>query len=769
MVHKTSTITNIISPAMKRHLREIDAPARFLLFLRPGVTKLDFIPVADTNQSGTNSLDEYQRVMDQAFDDALERIKQQGPQYLHDLRTLSLFELCHEVVTAAQGLAPHLQLDEQHVRAVAVRWLEQESLSLGDVPNSGKTGSRWRITPNKQAHLRFQDAIDWYAEHKCELPNPDLANDDRYRDYEELGVGRSRTSNTILKIPNSANRPNMVKPTNLKVFLAEHLFAYHQYAHSRTDNRNGAAQEPGLTFFFLPMKGLGQFRAAIDWVGIDFFQLSSHTIRNSLLEQASTLQRLGLESLFTQSLIRSFSTSLRQAFSDMQEGESKSSDALYQAFADLWWANEVHFSKVGQLQNRLIRAEGEDDSTWVTATEKPLPWNPNWSIYGGSFKNFLATAGNGHPELTYIKLNLSSLANPVNHTDHRISQLLASSSVGYRDLEKTINALPFDEVVFACYFFQPLAEDLAEWVDQLGDSVASILIEQTVQRTKIVRSRAKTLERAAHWLNGVMRSVGRVSAMESLEAAVDLLGDNHQSLESLRRVSNSLQLMVLVEACTGLLRLYGTIDEGDYAHLSEWFDQSSRAEWKTPAAFEIYQKSISHLVHAIGRARGHNTIHVLAAGKEIENGGNYTLDLDEIRFPPLSKAEKINEPILALLPALTEPLDNTFKYLEKNGSTRRNHPIRIEIEDRRQTEAPSILVNIGNPYFEDGDLPSTPGLVRAQELMEFTGLATIGTGEIRKVDGQNYYFVPVLLHPHRLAEKIDKLGETDEPGGWLCL
>lgn len=765
-MRKTSTITNIISPAMQRHMRVIEAPAHFLLVLRPGVTKLDFIAVANRNHAEMGSLDDYQRLMDLAFEEIQNEIKPGPDRSLPELsNTSSLFKLCHDVVTRAKTLEPRLEFSDQHVRAVAVRWLEQETLSLGKMLDSGEgVSARWRVEPNHQPFLRFQDAIDWYAKHDCSLPDARHDNPNRYvKDYGECGSGPYKT---ILIVPNSANRPNIVNHSNLKVFLAEHLLAYDQYVlHLGTTHADEPDGEPGLTFFLLPIKGLGQYRAAIDWVGIDGYKTNSEKIDGALSKQASKLQRLGLESLFTQSLIRSFSTSSRQAFSEAKEG-SKSSDGLYQAFADLWWANEVRFHKAGQLQKRLVRAEGEDDTTWAAPTNEPLSWSPGWSNYGGSFKGFLATAGNGHPELTYIKLDLSSFTNPANNTDNKIAQLLESSQLVYRDLEKTVEALPFDQVVFACYFFQPVEEDLAEWVDQLADSVVSILIEQTIQRTKIVRSRAKTLERAAHSLNGIMRSVGRVAAMDNLKLAMDRLEAGHQSLESLSRVSDSLQLMVLVEAYLGLLRLYGTIDAGDYAHLQKWFDESSRAVWKMPTAFAEYCKSISHLVHTIGNARGHKVIRVLAAGKEIENGGNCALDLDDVRFPPLSKAEKMNEPILALIPAITEPFDNSLKHCEKKGRLGRETPIRVEIEDRRQSEAPSILVNIGNP-FEGGDLPSTRGLVRAQELMEFTELATIGTGELKDVDGETYYFVPVHLHPQRLAERIDKLTEPDD-SGWLC-
>ena len=145
-MQKTSAISHIISPSMRRHMREISAPAHFLLLLKPGVTKIDFIAVADADQSHLASLDECRRVLDQAYEDLLAGIKREHSVDLSN--TEFLFALCRQVVTVARQLAPHLDLDEHLVRAVAVRWLEEESLSLGDAFNLPVSNpERWRSSP----------------------------------------------------------------------------------------------------------------------------------------------------------------------------------------------------------------------------------------------------------------------------------------------------------------------------------------------------------------------------------------------------------------------------------------------------------------------------------------------------------------------------------------------------------------------------------------------------------------------------------------------
>ena len=200
--------------------------------------------------------------------------------------------------------------------------------------------------------------------------------------------------------------------------------------------------------------------------------------------------------------------------------------------------------------------------------------------------------------------------------------------------------------------------------------------------------------------------------------------------------------------------------------MRKWFTETSRLEWEKPTAFEKYQKSVTHLARAIGGARGHIRIDIVVQGEKTEYTTGCELDLDELRFPPLAKGEKVNEPILALLPALTEPLENALNYLDKRRQLGSDTPIRIEIEDLRHTDAPCILVNIGNRFFDEDELPERHGLARAQQLMEITEVATISEGEKREVEGVLYYFVPVRLHPQRLAEAIDRQYEADDS---LCL
>jgi hypothetical protein len=750
MQHKSWTIASSISPAMRELMRRVEAAAHFLLLLRPGTTKLDFIAPGDCHNLDPPLLDQYQQIMDRAFDVKYREIVRDRTNVLSDLSNpRALFSICSEIAEVTRKVFPMGNLGGDYLSAVAGRWLEETPLMLGDVPESNaRAATRWRSEPAGRAQLRFQDALDWCAGYGYSLEAARTDNYERFRDYTKL------LSETVLKVPLSAGRPNLVTVDNLKVILAEHMLAYQTYIRS-------FARDSGLTFFFQPLKGLGQYRAAIDWVTVESIGGGpSHQTESRLNKEASPLQQRALELLFNQSLLRYFISSLRQALGSWEPGNEESSDNLRRVFADLWWANEVRFYRKGKFRNRLIRAESERDLTWKTSTIDGQPWTTNWIAYKGQNREFLTTSGKRHPELTHIRLNLAALADP-EKAESEIQLLLRESSVSRRDLADAIANLPFDEVVFAAYFVQPDAEDYLVWVDQLASSILRNLIEQMRQRRRIAQSRAEALEGAAHWINSLMRVSSREEAVRLIDRVLSDVGDGKpmdtEARTRLIKVRRSLVLQVLPESGTGVYRLIGMLRSENYDKLRNWFTETSKELWERPEAFDQYQRSITHLARAIGSALGHPDIIIRINGVETHYKGDCVLDTYELQFPPLSKAETDTESVLALLPALTEPLTNAILYLEKieqRVSIEYGElPIKLVIEDHRPSH---ILVKIGNPYFGTNEAPSLPGVSMTRRLMAYTKMADIDDRiEIAKENGQRYLWVSVRLHPQRLAELIE--------------
>jgi len=750
MQQKSWTIASIISPAMRELMRRVEAAAYFLLLLRPGTTKLDFIAPGDCQNLDLPLLDQYQQIMDRAFDVKYREIVRDRNNVLADLSNpQALFDLCGEIVEATARALPKGSLSCEYLSAVAGRWLEGTPLMLGDVPESNAlAANRWRCSPAGRAQLRFQDALDWSAGYGYSLDDARADNYDRFRDYAKL------LSETVIKVPLSADRPNLVTVDNLKLILAEHMLAYQTYTRS-------SARDSGLTFFFQPLKGLGQYRAAIDWVIVESGGGGpSHPTESRLNKEASPLQQRALELLFNQSLLRYFISSLRQALRGWEPGNEESSDRLRRVFADLWWANEVRFYRNGKFRNRLIRAESERDLSWNSSTVDGQPWTVNWTAYKSQYRDFLTTSGKRHPDLTHIRLNLRALVDP-EKAESELQLLLREAAISRRDLADAVQNLPFDEVVFASYFVQPAAEDYSVWVDQLASSILRNLIEQMRQRRRIAQSRAEALEGAAHWINSLMRVSGREEAVKLIDRVLhDLDHGKTWNLEArtrLIKVRRSLVLQVLPESGTGVYRLIGMLRSENYDKLRNWFTESSKELWKKPEAFDQYQRSITHLARAIGSALGHPDIIVRTKDSETHFIGDCVLDTYELQFPPLSKAETDTESVLALLPALTEPLTNAILYLEKiEQRVSREHgnlPIKLLIEDHRPSH---ILVKIGNPYFGTNEAPSLPGVSMTRRLMAYTMLADIDDRvEIVSENGERYLWVSVRLHPQRLAELIE--------------
>src|SRR5262245_48726407 len=107
MQHKSWTIASIISPAMRELMRRVEAAAHFLLILRPGTTKLDFFAPGDSQNLDLPLLDQYQQIMDRAFDVKYREIVRDRKNDLSDLcNPQALFDLCGEIVEATGKALP---------------------------------------------------------------------------------------------------------------------------------------------------------------------------------------------------------------------------------------------------------------------------------------------------------------------------------------------------------------------------------------------------------------------------------------------------------------------------------------------------------------------------------------------------------------------------------------------------------------------------------------------------------------------------------------
>jgi hypothetical protein len=645
-----------------------------------------------------------------------------------------LFEIVAE-------LAEESGLTRDELRSVALHWLRNRGLTLGNATlkqgGGSQTVAHWSFTEEPRPMLRFQDALDWAASF-----NSDLADMERERGDIELYSG---LNSTVLKIPMPAVRHNLVTGDTLEVFLAEHIVALDDDSLSNPDALRNF-KSPGLTFYMLPIRGLGQWRAAIDWIECNTSDGDGgrgNDLDDALRKQASRLSKAALEELLSLSLVNIFANSVRRSLAPFHYNLDKQREKLCEAFGLLWFSKEIRFFKDGMCLDLWRR----DPRTARLVSRKDLakdvtPARAEWEQIGGSYPGFFLCDKNRHPALTIIRLNLDPIIQSLKVQSDDVAVLKSDS--------------PYDAVEYECYFFDADKREIQRWADEIGARLHRISIEQNLRRMATDSDRAEIYEEIAHGWKGLLTMAGLADSRRTLRECMPSAGELSAPLT---KIFNTLTLLTTLEGSSGLFRLNGIVTHREFGRLKWWFTKDSLAAWNNPRkreeVFSLYRDSIVHLARSMGTALGRPWV-------EIELGGEKTLHQEpcyfeprELNFPPLSKSHG-NEPIFALLPALVEPLINAIRYLKEQAGHSATtewdrEPVRLVIEDCRDTPTPHILVRIGNRC-HDRHVKIPSGVKNTRHLMRMTRLATIIWGEAR--DG--YQWVTVRLHPQKLHLKIQQ-------------
>jgi hypothetical protein len=624
------------------------------------------------------------------------------------------------------------------LRGAAIHWLQSEGLSLGDLvatPKGQQKVPHWRGNNKERPLIRFQDAIDWAGRYGTNLKNMREVRGD-LTGYEKIGE-------TVLRVPKAATRADLITTENLHIFLAEHIISLSPRLLGRT-SLDEQIINSDLTFYCLPLRGLGQWRAGLTWMERE----SSAAARRkqsplavTLNQQASLLAKSMFEELFTSLLLNSFGASMRETLALVPSNDEDYLDRLSEAFSLLWWSEEILFFQKGRCVQHLRREE--------SGTLRPVPNPQSLGLHPSEWSSdktdgneaLLSLARDVDPLISYIKLNLKSLA---------------------LTKEMPKRGWPFDEIHYRCYLFSENYLEIQRWADHLKQ----LLEEHHLRLRALSNEGMKAYEGSAHLLKGSISITGYKDALNDLQQEYP---DIEQVPPATRKAENSLSLFSILEGSTGLLRLVGILNRNEYERLTHWFSQDSLRQWDKEEALDDYVSSITHLARAIGSAMGRPAFDIQINGGEFQQyKDEIRFDPYELNFPPLSRARK-DEPIFAILPALIEPLVNALSYLrdEAGGIDKEDEqePIKIVIQDRRcfsdevtQDAQPSseiirlphILVQIGNRCLSRLNVEPS-GINTTRQLLERTQLATIGKGEY---DGE-YWWVPVLLHPKELYKQTE--------------
>jgi hypothetical protein len=646
-----------------------------------------------------------------------------------------LFEMIAE-------LAEESQLTKDELRAVAFHWLRNRGLTLGNTAHgqggSSQTVTHWSFSKNPRPMLRVQDSLDWAATFNSNLASMGCERGD-------IGLYSSINS-TVLKIPMSAARHNLVTGNNFEVFLAEHIVALDDDSLSNPEALRDL-KSPSLTFYMLPIRGLGQWRAAIDWIerrtGNDD-EAHDNALGEELRKQSSKLSKAALEELLSLSLTNIFAHSVRRSLAPFQFNLDRQREKLCEAFGLLWFSKEIRFFKDGICLDLWRR----DPHTSQLVSSKELAKGvtlaqADWEQIGGNYPGFFLCDKNRHPQLTTIRLNLNPIIQSLKlQTDD--AAILKSDS-------------PYDAVEYECYFFDADKREIQRWADGIGDRLHRISVEQNLRRMATDSDRAEIYEEIAHGWKGLLTLAGLADSRNTLRECIQNAGELSTPLT---KVYNTLTLLTILEGSSGLFRLNGIVAHREFWRLKWWFTKDSLAAWNDlrnrEEVFELYHDSIVHLARSIGTALGRPWIDVQSHREKTSHHDPCFFELRELNFPPLSKSNG-NEPIFALLPALVEPLINALRYLkEQTGQSAttewEREPVKLVIEDRRDnSNTPHILVRIGNRCY-DRNVKVPSGVKNTRHLMKMTRLATMIWSEAR--DG--YQWVTIRLHPQKLHLKIQQ-------------
>lgn len=396
MERKTSSSHILYGPlkdAAESMIKDVLAPVRaqagIFIYLDADFWRVKFLGVSGG---------EPDRVAAEQLNLLLEPAREQYGQANDEQHHQRLFELVLDLKNKSG-------LSVEQMRGAAVYWLTTGSLSLGDTVTTAKGQERiphWFHEGEPRSPLRFQDTLEWAATYQRDLESMKSVRKDIDR-YEQI-------NRTTLKIPNSAARKNLITGENLEIFLAQHIIAIDREALEHTTVKRKLPQ-PSLTSFFMPIRGFGQWRAAIDWIQCETGEENSthnHGLEKKLKEQTSELSKSALEELLTLTLINIFAHTVRKALAPFTLGVKDQREKLRDAFALLWWSQEIAIYKQGDCIERLGR---DARSGALVATERYLQSDGQaqaaWRcIDNARYQGFFAYDEKRHPEATAIRIKI---------------------------------------------------------------------------------------------------------------------------------------------------------------------------------------------------------------------------------------------------------------------------------------------------------------------------------------------------------------------------
>lgn len=573
----------------------------------------------------------------------------------------------------------------------------------------------WRLEKRGATALRwFQHALD-FAVHDFDqnkLP-PDVAAKLRRPDYDK-----------VIEVLSYMEEPGLIDQRSFRFYLAEYLYSQRGIIPKSVTNSTTPSL---LEHYFLPLSGLGQWRAAACWVA------GAHT-RQPRIEKGL---HASIQVLFSQALIDAFGTGLDLALAQGAAAKSRR-EQIHGTFSLLWWSHEIAFFTDNTVVARTRRNDAGELTPTAELRTSLVPWPAS------RFLSVLEQDGT-----SIIQLDLSKLAK----VERRVIR----------------EVLGCDRILFALRLFDKRAKGMVETVygERIGERLS--LAVRTYDFQKRV-TEAATQGSVGHLMKSTVNITGWHKALHGLQEMPE------PRATPVTEAIRSLSLYSLVESTGGLLRLVGLCSEGDYAKIGRWTSREAVNRWRQagPAELDRYAWFIRRFVTMICCGLGWN--HGFTMIVDTEHGDENLMEVATLEpprgsiedwiaekgaLPPLSASEGPDSHF-ALLYALIEPVCNAVKTIKALDRTGRPGRLYLRITARFPR---CITVAIGNDVIE---LPRAmaPGLIQAKNLLELTFVATIRESKALCHPGTggelDQYWVEVDLHAIDLARKILDLPEGDD-------
>ncbi len=634
----------------------------------------------------------------------------------------------------------------EQLRAVASGILAKQPIELGS-KNFAKSDNSppqhpWFLRSNPTGNLKwFQIALHLAAsgsEEKAHSLFESVYNQDLLTDLLDL-VGWP-----VIGVRNYMSSANLVDSRNIQFFLSEYLYAISQVNGKLLESWGNPSQ---FNHYFLPLEGLGQWRAAACW-------LLRKDVNGQQSIKISDALHASLRIICSLALVDAFITDLSETLSSVGSGieSAEARIEIGKEFATLWFSREISFYRGSQFVFEFYRDDvGEMIPGQEDGKAGHLPYVPSDRFMSITYQ----PASNDH----LIQLDLTHLP--------------------YPEPKNTAAILGFEKIVFSVPLFASSEGEHSHAVfpfeEHLRERLAALL---DLHHKRGAANRTDVVEAINHQMKRALESVAFPEAFKEL-------GSMDQNSEHFPHVTaKCLTLCQLSQAVPSLFRLVTINQERQIEKMTGWFHSEKLKTWRTGGNeivdhyVEVMSKFFAAMCwgnkmfdgfHLRVRYRDSSVRDLIVPTNDIvfEPIIRWITGSTRGALPPLSLAKSDASSHIALFGILFEPLNNAINAANSFPAGTDRGRLYIEFADRfhrdenGQEERSGIIVSIGN---ECVSCPTTipPRIVQLKRFLPFTQMAAV----LEKDDqvpcekdfdsdrNRHRFWVSVMLHPQKLASQV---------------